>query len=49
MTVGVGMPVSIQFDSAVQTKAMRAEVQRLVTVTSVPAQRGHGAGSTTAS
>lgn len=40
MTVGVGMPVSIQFDSAVQTKAMRAQVQRLVTVTSVPAQEG---------
>jgi lipoprotein-anchoring transpeptidase ErfK/SrfK len=39
-TVGVGMPISIQFDSAVQTKAMRAEVQGLVTVTSVPAQDG---------
>ncbi len=40
MTVGVGMPVSIQFDSAVQTKKMRAEVQQLVSVTSVPAQQG---------
>ena len=40
MTVGVGMPVSIQFDSAVQTTAMRAQVQRLVSVTSVPAQQG---------
>jgi len=40
MTVGVGMPVSIQFDSAVQTKKMRAEVEKLVSVTSVPAQQG---------
>ncbi len=39
-TVGVGMPVSIQFDSAVQTKAMRAQVEKLVTVTSKPAQAG---------
>ncbi len=40
MTVGVGMPVSIQFDSAVATKAQRAEVEKLVTVTTQPAQAG---------
>jgi len=40
MTVGVGMPVSIQFDSAVETAAMRAQVEKLVSVTSVPAQPG---------
>ncbi len=39
-TVGVGMPVSIQFDSAVTTQAQRAQVERLVKVTTVPAQKG---------
>jgi len=40
MTVGVGMPVSIQFDSPVTTKKMRADVERLVSVTTAPKQRG---------
>ena len=39
-TVGVGMPVIVQFDSAVSTKAQRAEVEKRVKVTSSPAQRG---------
>ena len=39
-TVGVGMPVSIQFDSAVTTAAMRAEVEKLVKVTTSPQQSG---------
>jgi lipoprotein-anchoring transpeptidase ErfK/SrfK len=39
-TVGVGMPVSVQFSSAVTTKARRAEVEKRVKVTTVPAQRG---------
>jgi lipoprotein-anchoring transpeptidase ErfK/SrfK len=39
-TVGVGMPVSIQFDSAVTTPAMRAEVEKLVKVTTSPKQAG---------
>jgi lipoprotein-anchoring transpeptidase ErfK/SrfK len=39
-TVGVGMPVSIQFDSAVATKAMRAQVEKLVSVTTTPKQAG---------
>ncbi len=39
-TVGVGMPVGIQFASAVTTKAQRAEVERRVKVTTVPAQQG---------
>jgi lipoprotein-anchoring transpeptidase ErfK/SrfK len=38
--VGVGMPVSVQFDSSVLTKAERAEVQKRVKVTTVPAQPG---------
>jgi len=38
--VGVGMPVIVQFDSAVTTKAWRAEVEKRVKVTSVPVQRG---------
>jgi lipoprotein-anchoring transpeptidase ErfK/SrfK len=38
--VGVGMPVSVQFDSSVLTKAERAAVQKRVTVTTVPAQQG---------
>ena len=49
MSVGVGMPVSIQFDSAVTTEAMRAEVERRVSVTTEPKQAGAGAGSTTGS
>lgn len=39
--VGVGMPVSIQFDTAVETKEMRAEVERLVSVKTEPATEGH--------
>jgi lipoprotein-anchoring transpeptidase ErfK/SrfK len=39
-TVGVGMPVSVQFDSAVATKAQRAEVEKRVKVTMVPKQEG---------
>jgi lipoprotein-anchoring transpeptidase ErfK/SrfK len=39
-TVGVGMPVSIQFDTAVATKAMRAQIEKLVTVTTSPKQAG---------
>jgi lipoprotein-anchoring transpeptidase ErfK/SrfK len=34
------MPVSIQFDSAVTTEAMRAEVERRVSVTTEPRQAG---------
>ena len=39
-TVGVGMPASIQFDSAVTTAKMRAEVEKRVTVTTSPRQSG---------
>jgi lipoprotein-anchoring transpeptidase ErfK/SrfK len=39
-TVGVGMPVIVQFDTAVTTKARRAEVEKRVKVTTVPVQRG---------
>ena len=39
-TVGVGMPVSVQFASEVTTKARRAEVEKRVKVTTVPAQQG---------
>jgi lipoprotein-anchoring transpeptidase ErfK/SrfK len=39
-TVGVGMPVIVQFDSAVTTKARKAEVEKRVKVTTVPAQVG---------
>jgi lipoprotein-anchoring transpeptidase ErfK/SrfK len=39
-TVGVGMPVSIQFDSPVTTPAFRAEVEKHVKVTTSPAQVG---------
>jgi lipoprotein-anchoring transpeptidase ErfK/SrfK len=38
--VGVGMPVIVQFDSAVVTNAQRAEVEKRVKVTTAPAQRG---------
>jgi lipoprotein-anchoring transpeptidase ErfK/SrfK len=38
--VGVGMPVIVQFGSAVVTKAERAEVEKRVKVTSVPNQEG---------
>ena len=38
--VGVGMPVIVQFGSAVITKAQRAEVEKRVKVTTVPAQQG---------
>lgn len=40
MTVGVGMPVSIQFDSAIATKQMRAEVEKRVSVKTVPQTKG---------
>jgi lipoprotein-anchoring transpeptidase ErfK/SrfK len=39
-TVGVGMPVSVQFDSDVVTKAERAAVQRRVKITTIPVQQG---------
>jgi len=39
-TVGVGMPVSIQFDSAVTTAKLRGEVEKLVKVTTSPKQTG---------
>jgi lipoprotein-anchoring transpeptidase ErfK/SrfK len=38
--VGVGMPVIVQFDSAISSKARRAEVEKRVKVTSVPDQAG---------
>lgn len=38
--VGVGMPVIVQFASGVVTKAQRAEVEKRVKVTTVPAQPG---------
>jgi len=38
--VGVGMPVIVQFDSAVTTRARRAAVERLVRVRTAPAQAG---------
>lgn len=40
MTVGVGMPATIQFASAVTSKAQRAAIEKAATVTTVPAQRG---------
>jgi len=40
-TVGVGMPASIQFDSAVTTPAQRAQVEKLVSVTTSPKTEGH--------
>ncbi|MEP7035970.1 MAG: Ig-like domain-containing protein [Actinomycetota bacterium] len=39
-TVGVGMPVIVQFGSGVVTKAQRAEVEKRVKVTTVPSQPG---------
>ena len=39
-TVGVGMPVSIQFDSAVATAKLRGQVEKLVKVTTSPKQAG---------
>jgi lipoprotein-anchoring transpeptidase ErfK/SrfK len=39
-TVGVGMPVSIQFDSAVTTAKLRGEIEKLVKVTTSPKQAG---------
>ncbi|MEO6144397.1 MAG: Ig-like domain-containing protein [Dermatophilaceae bacterium] len=39
-TVGVGMPVIVQFGSGVITKAQRAEVEKRVKVTSIPKQDG---------
>jgi lipoprotein-anchoring transpeptidase ErfK/SrfK len=34
------MPVSVQFDSAVTSKALRAQIEKLVKVTTVPRQEG---------
>ena len=48
-TVGVGMPVIVQFDSQVMTKAMRAEVEKRVKVTTSPRRPARGAGWTTGS
>ncbi len=39
-TVGIGMPVIVQFGSGVVTKAQRAEVEKRVMVTTVPTQPG---------
>lgn len=39
-TVGVGMPIIVQFDSIVTTTAQRAAVERSVKLTSSPAQPG---------
>jgi lipoprotein-anchoring transpeptidase ErfK/SrfK len=38
--VGVGMPAVVQFDSAVSTKAQRAEVEKRMRLKTVPAQAG---------
>ncbi|MBE3073865.1 MAG: L,D-transpeptidase family protein, partial [Actinobacteria bacterium] len=38
--VGVGMPVIVQFDTGVITKAQRAEVEKRVKVTTLPVQQG---------
>ncbi|HSN43996.1 MAG TPA: Ig-like domain-containing protein, partial [Propionibacteriaceae bacterium] len=38
--VGVGMPATIQFATAVETKEMRAEVERHVSVTTTPTTAG---------
>ena len=40
-TVGIGMPASIQFDSPVVTPQQRAQVEKLVTVTTIPKVEGH--------
>ena len=40
-TVGIGMPASIQFDSPVVTPQQRAQVEKLVTVTTSPKVEGH--------
>lgn len=40
-TVGIGMPASIQFDTPVSTKAQRAQVEKLVSVTTSPTVEGH--------
>lgn len=39
-TVGVGMPVMVTFDSSVQTPEMRANVEKRMKITTVPAQEG---------
>lgn len=39
-TVGVGMPVMVTFDSPVQTPAMRAEVERRMSITTTPKTEG---------
>lgn len=40
MTVGVGMPVMVNFDSAVKTPAMRAAVEQRMKVTTTPRTEG---------
>lgn len=40
MTVGVGMPVTVQFDSVVTDKAFREEVEKHIDLTVTPAQEG---------
>ncbi|WP_226344911.1 L,D-transpeptidase [Agilicoccus flavus] len=39
-TVGVGMPVMVTFDSAVKTPAMRAAVEKRLSIKTTPAQQG---------
>lgn len=39
-TVGVGMPVMVTFDSSVQTPEMRANVEKRMKITTIPAQEG---------
>ncbi|WP_226913354.1 L,D-transpeptidase [Gephyromycinifex aptenodytis] len=39
-TVGVGMPVMVTFDSGVASPQMRADVERRMKITTVPAQKG---------
>ncbi|WP_427385273.1 Ig-like domain-containing protein [Janibacter sp. G56] len=41
MTVGTGMPVAVQFDSAVTDPAYRQAVERAVTITTTPKVEGH--------
>lgn len=45
-TVGVGMPATVVFDSAVSTPAQRAAVQKLVSITTTPQQEGAWGWST---
>ncbi len=45
-TLGVGMPATITFDSPVGTPQQRAEVERLVSITTTPEQEGAWGWST---